>query len=61
MKIECHPCQEGWTQFQQKCYLLSNFWLTWDESRQYCKDRGSDLVVVESLLEQVSSPKAAKI
>ncbi|KAF7649959.1 hypothetical protein LDENG_00133600, partial [Lucifuga dentata] len=55
IKIECKLCQEGWTLFQEKCYLFSNFWLIWDQSRQYCKSRGSDLVVVESLEEQVSS------
>ncbi|KAF7656818.1 hypothetical protein LDENG_00035870 [Lucifuga dentata] len=49
---ECQPCQDGWIQFQKKCYLFSNFWLIWDESRQYCKSRGSDLVVVESQDEQ---------
>ncbi|KAF7649963.1 hypothetical protein LDENG_00133580 [Lucifuga dentata] len=55
MNIECNLCPDGWIQFQEKCYLFNNSpspWLTWEQSRQHCKNRGSDLVVVESLEEQ---------
>ncbi|KAF7658318.1 hypothetical protein LDENG_00014280 [Lucifuga dentata] len=52
---KCRPCREGWIHFQEMCYLFYNLdspWLSWDKSRQYCKSRGSDLVVVESLGKQ---------
>ncbi|KAF7647287.1 hypothetical protein LDENG_00174800, partial [Lucifuga dentata] len=51
----CNLCREGWIQFQEKCYLFYNLgspWLTWVQSRQYCRIIGSDLVVVQSQEEQ---------
>ncbi|KAF7647286.1 hypothetical protein LDENG_00174790 [Lucifuga dentata] len=55
MNKECSLCPEGWIQFQEKCYLFNNLtspWWTWDQSRQHCRNRDSDLVVVESLEQQ---------
>ncbi|XP_068180573.1 natural killer cells antigen CD94-like [Antennarius striatus] len=52
---KCQPCKKGWILFQDKCYLFYNErapWKTWGESRKYCHDSTSDLVVVDSLQEQ---------
>ncbi|XP_059195844.1 killer cell lectin-like receptor subfamily F member 1 [Centropristis striata] len=52
---KCQPCQEGWIQFQEKCYLFYNEkapWKTWQESRTYCQKTTADLVVIDSLHEQ---------
>ena len=58
MKTECQPCQKGWILHQNKCYLFyneNNPWKTWEDSRKHCKDIGSDLVVIDTFQEQVSS------
>ncbi|XP_037532459.1 C-type lectin domain family 4 member G-like [Nematolebias whitei] len=53
----CQPCLVGWIQFQDKCYLFYNensasAWKTWDQSRQFCQNNFSDLVVINNLQEQ---------
>uniref|UniRef100_A0A665UB59 C-type lectin domain-containing protein n=1 Tax=Echeneis naucrates TaxID=173247 RepID=A0A665UB59_ECHNA len=53
----CQPCRQGWIHFQGKCYLFykkSYPWMTWQQSQNYCKDEDADLVVVDSLQEQVN-------
>ncbi|XP_030013367.1 asialoglycoprotein receptor 2-like [Sphaeramia orbicularis] len=55
LKQGCQPCLTGWIQFQEKCYFFYNQsrgWKTWTQSQTYCKDSGSDLVVIETLQEQ---------
>ncbi|XP_032363069.1 CD209 antigen-like protein C [Etheostoma spectabile] len=46
----CRPCQEGWRLVRSSCYLFndvgSSDLKTWDEAREDCRARGSDLVVV---------------
>ncbi|XP_014830751.1 PREDICTED: killer cell lectin-like receptor subfamily F member 1 isoform X2 [Poecilia mexicana] len=51
---ECKPCQKDWILFQEKCYLFydSHPWLTWTESRTFCRDKYADLVVIDDLKEQ---------
>nr|XP_020500184.1 C-type lectin domain family 12 member B-like [Labrus bergylta] len=53
---KCQPCPKGWILFQGKCYLFFNGesrnWKQWQESRTYCQNRASDLVVISSLQEQ---------
>uniref|UniRef100_UPI003AAA5A61 C-type lectin domain family 4 member E-like n=1 Tax=Centroberyx gerrardi TaxID=166262 RepID=UPI003AAA5A61 len=45
-------CPAGWRMFSCVCYLLSTETKTWDNSRQDCRDRGADLVVIDSAAEQ---------
>ncbi|XP_041843367.1 C-type lectin domain family 12 member B-like [Melanotaenia boesemani] len=51
---KCQPCRKGWIQYQEKCYLFyeDSPWKTWNDSRQYCKDKAADLVVIDNLQEQ---------
>lgn len=47
-------CPSGWLLFASRCYYVSSRRMSWDESRQDCRRRGSDLVVIETRLEQVA-------
>lgn len=47
-------CPGGWLLFASRCYYISSRRMSWDESRQDCQQRGSDLVVIETRLEQVA-------
>lgn len=47
-------CPSGWLLFASRCYYISSRKMSWDESRQDCRRRGSDLVVIETQLEQVA-------
>lgn len=58
MNAECQPCLTGWIQFEESCYLFNTDpWMTWHDSRGYCQNKIADLVVIESLQEQVSFEK----
>jgi len=46
-------CPAGWSMFSCSCYLLSEMSDTWDKGRKDCKDKGADLVVIDSAEEQV--------
>uniref|UniRef100_A0A3Q3SUR2 C-type lectin domain family 4 member E-like n=1 Tax=Mastacembelus armatus TaxID=205130 RepID=A0A3Q3SUR2_9TELE len=46
-------CPAGWKMFGRTCYLLSVDSGSWDKGRQDCRDRGADLVVIDSREEQV--------
>ncbi|RVE63196.1 hypothetical protein OJAV_G00165390 [Oryzias javanicus] len=51
----CKACPKDWIQFQESCYFFyhSNYpWKSWDESRQFCQSKKSDLVVISSIEEQ---------
>ncbi|XP_061573961.1 C-type lectin domain family 4 member G-like [Cololabis saira] len=53
MNTECQPCVRGWTLYQNKCYLFVRWRMkTWYESREFCKNRAADLVVIDDLQEQ---------
>uniref|UniRef100_A0A3P8ZXM0 C-type lectin domain-containing protein n=2 Tax=Esox lucius TaxID=8010 RepID=A0A3P8ZXM0_ESOLU len=52
---KCNPCKVGWMLFQSSCYLIlfsDAPWKNWTESREDCKKRESDLVVISSQPEQ---------
>ncbi|XP_029937128.1 C-type lectin domain family 4 member E-like [Myripristis murdjan] len=46
-------CPEGWKMFSCACYLVSTERNSWEKARQDCRDRGADLVVIDSLEEQI--------
>ncbi|XP_032364218.1 C-type lectin domain family 10 member A-like [Etheostoma spectabile] len=49
---QCAACQNGWFLYMSNCYVYNNaapdHQKTWEEARQDCRGRGSDLVVVQS-------------
>ncbi|XP_074468604.1 CD209 antigen-like protein 2 isoform X2 [Sebastes fasciatus] len=51
-KIEEKWCPEGWRRFGCSCYFKSNERKTWYKSREYCQQRGADLVVINNKEEQ---------
>uniref|UniRef100_A0A8C4EQW8 C-type lectin domain-containing protein n=1 Tax=Dicentrarchus labrax TaxID=13489 RepID=A0A8C4EQW8_DICLA len=46
-------CPEGWKMFNYICYLLSTESGTWDKAREDCRNRGADLVVIDSEEEEM--------
>ncbi|KAK9513496.1 hypothetical protein VZT92_027023 [Zoarces viviparus] len=42
------PCHKGWESFRDKCYYFSPTGVsnTWESSRNDCKERGADLVII---------------
>ncbi|XP_047455947.1 CD209 antigen-like protein C [Mugil cephalus] len=47
-------CPQGWKMFSYTCHFLSEASGSWDEGRQDCRNRGADLVVIDSPEEQTS-------
>ncbi|XP_071338217.1 CD209 antigen-like protein E [Trachinotus anak] len=45
-------CPAGWRMFSCTCYLLSTESGSWENGREDCRDRGADLVVIDSPEEQ---------
>jgi len=45
---------DGWTNYQYSVYFISSEKKNWTESRRYCRDRGADLIIINSNEEQVS-------
>ncbi|XP_069576013.1 C-type lectin domain family 12 member B-like isoform X5 [Brachyistius frenatus] len=53
----CKSCQPGWNLFQSSCYVVLDYKTstdrkTWEEAREHCKIRSSDLVVVDNAEEK---------
>lgn len=49
----CRPCPWDWTLFQEKCYFFSKSQRNWNDSSTTCKEKGAQLVIVDSDEEQV--------
>ncbi|XP_071025828.1 C-type lectin domain family 4 member M-like [Oncorhynchus clarkii lewisi] len=45
-------CPEGWKKIGSSCYYVSTEKKSWEESRQDCRNRGADLVVIKSQEQQ---------
>ncbi|XP_051247507.1 CD209 antigen-like protein E isoform X5 [Dicentrarchus labrax] len=48
----CPKCDCGWEQDGRQCYYFSTDYLTWNESRDECRQKGGDLVQIDSREEQ---------
>nr|XP_015195920.1 PREDICTED: CD209 antigen-like protein E isoform X3 [Lepisosteus oculatus] len=50
----CRCCPKGWTSFMNSCYFFSTAedTMTWPESRINCSRMGSQLVIIETQLQQ---------
>ncbi|XP_048827307.1 CD209 antigen-like protein C [Brienomyrus brachyistius] len=46
-------CPEGWNSFHLKCYYISGKKNTWVKSQEECRQKGADLVVIDSKEEQI--------
>lgn len=51
--VQEEGCPRGWLTFASRCYYVSSQRMSWGDSRRDCRQRGADLVVIESRLEQV--------
>uniref|UniRef100_A0A8P4FZ10 C-type lectin domain-containing protein n=1 Tax=Dicentrarchus labrax TaxID=13489 RepID=A0A8P4FZ10_DICLA len=49
----CTKCEYGWEQDGRQCYYFSINRSTWSESRDECRQKGGDLVQIDSREEQV--------
>ncbi|KAI3356032.1 hypothetical protein L3Q82_017299 [Scortum barcoo] len=46
--------KQRWRMFDSTCYFFSTTSASWEQSRRDCRDKGADLVVIESYEEQVT-------
>ncbi|XP_051270834.1 hepatic lectin-like [Dicentrarchus labrax] len=48
----CPKCEYGWEQHGRQCYYFSTNYFTWSKSRDECRQKGGDLVQIDSREEQ---------
>ncbi|XP_028256558.1 CD209 antigen-like protein E isoform X2 [Parambassis ranga] len=48
----CLMCEEGWEQHGGRCYYFYTKNSSWEKSRRFCKEKGGDLVKIDSREEQ---------
>ncbi|XP_034001776.1 C-type lectin domain family 12 member B-like [Trematomus bernacchii] len=58
---KCQPCQKGWGLTGLSCYAYNNpphpGWKTWEEAREDCKGKNSDLAVAHDSEEKAAIKK----
>lgn len=58
---QCQPCEKGWLHHQSSCFVFHNAKAleqkTWEESRENCRRKNSDLPVVVNEDEKVERRK----
>ncbi|KAI3356038.1 hypothetical protein L3Q82_017306, partial [Scortum barcoo] len=52
LAVHYRTCPAGWRMLSCTCYFFSTMSASWEESRRDCRDKGADLVVIESYEEQ---------
>ncbi|KAI3355680.1 hypothetical protein L3Q82_004267 [Scortum barcoo] len=60
LAVHYRTCPAGWRMFDSTCYFFSTTSASWEQSRRDCRDKGADLVVIESYEEQELLTKIIK-
>ncbi|XP_042340912.1 hepatic lectin-like isoform X4 [Plectropomus leopardus] len=50
--IQMYHDSQDWVYFRGSVYYISSNMKNWKESREYCQQRGADLIIINSLAEQ---------
>uniref|UniRef100_A0A3B3RU83 C-type lectin domain-containing protein n=1 Tax=Paramormyrops kingsleyae TaxID=1676925 RepID=A0A3B3RU83_9TELE len=50
-------CPTGWISFNFKCYYVSDERKTWIDSQEDCRHKGADLLIINSLKEELMFSK----
>ncbi|XP_031416198.1 C-type lectin domain family 4 member E-like [Clupea harengus] len=52
LRAKGNSCPEKWMSFGSSCYYKSSIKATWSDSRQDCRERGADLIIINTKEEQ---------
>uniref|UniRef100_A0A8C9SEV3 C-type lectin domain-containing protein n=1 Tax=Scleropages formosus TaxID=113540 RepID=A0A8C9SEV3_SCLFO len=51
-------CPRGWNSFNSRCYYISAEKKSWADSQLFCRERGTNLVIIDSSEKQVETEKS---